>query len=154
MATQDEKIKWVEGSPFMVDGFRFTNARCKHYLLTHFHSGLRVSGFPSLSSSNREWINLPIIHTRLQLRRMSRRQRLLRMVDHTSHRARFPLPHRPPLPSDMHVCIIACNTKTGSSFFRIESCRRHENSRTFLIDITLSRLAEVARLVLSSITGV
>lgn len=39
MATQDEKIKWVEGSPFMVDGFRFTNPRCKHYLLTHFHSG-------------------------------------------------------------------------------------------------------------------
>ena len=40
MATQDEKIKWVEGSPFMVDGFRFANPRCKHYLLTHFHSGL------------------------------------------------------------------------------------------------------------------
>lgn len=39
MATQDEKIKWVEGSPFMVDGFRFTNPRCRHYLLTHFHSG-------------------------------------------------------------------------------------------------------------------
>ncbi|CAN0498026.1 unnamed protein product [Scytosiphon promiscuus] len=39
MATQDEKIKWVEGSPFIVDGFRFTNPRCKHYLLTHFHSG-------------------------------------------------------------------------------------------------------------------
>lgn len=39
MATQDEKIKWVEGTPFMVDGFRFTNPKCKHYLLTHFHSG-------------------------------------------------------------------------------------------------------------------
>ena len=39
MATQDEKIKWVEGSPFMVDGFRFQTPQCKHYLLTHFHSG-------------------------------------------------------------------------------------------------------------------
>ncbi|CAM9212091.1 unnamed protein product [Discosporangium mesarthrocarpum] len=38
MATQIEKMKWVEGTPFMVDGFRFTNPRCKHYLLTHFHS--------------------------------------------------------------------------------------------------------------------
>ncbi|CAM9368639.1 unnamed protein product, partial [Choristocarpus tenellus] len=38
MTTQDAKIKWVEGTPFMVDGFRYCNPRCTYYLLTHFHS--------------------------------------------------------------------------------------------------------------------
>ncbi|CAM9656843.1 unnamed protein product [Ectocarpus sp. 6 AP-2014] len=50
MATQDEKIKWVEGSPFMVDGFRFTNPRCRHYLLTHFHSDHTTGLYKSFSA--------------------------------------------------------------------------------------------------------
>lgn len=48
MAMQQERIKWVEGTPFMVDGFRFLNPRCRHYLLTHFHSGKRDPYFPPL----------------------------------------------------------------------------------------------------------
>ncbi|CAM9735707.1 unnamed protein product [Ectocarpus sp. 12 AP-2014] len=50
MATQDEKVKWVEGSPFMVDGFRFTNPRCRHYLLTHFHSDHTTGLYKSFSA--------------------------------------------------------------------------------------------------------
>ncbi|CAM9394798.1 unnamed protein product, partial [Scytosiphon promiscuus] len=50
MATQDEKIKWVEGTPFMVDGFRFTNPKCKHYLLTHFHSDHTTGLYKSFSA--------------------------------------------------------------------------------------------------------
>lgn len=37
MASQVEHIKWVPGTPFMVDGFRFQTGRCKHYFLTHAH---------------------------------------------------------------------------------------------------------------------
>lgn len=37
MATQVEHIKWVPGTQFMVDGFRFQNGRCRHYFLTHAH---------------------------------------------------------------------------------------------------------------------
>lgn len=37
MATQVEHIKWVPGTRFMVDGFRFQNSRCCHYFLTHSH---------------------------------------------------------------------------------------------------------------------
>eukprot|EP00892_Ulva_mutabilis_P010311 jgi/Ulvmu1/7652/UM038_0081.1 len=37
MASQVEHIKWVPGTPFMVDGFRFQNERCCHYFLTHSH---------------------------------------------------------------------------------------------------------------------
>eukprot|EP00903_Cladosiphon_okamuranus_P007136 g6931.t1 len=50
MATQDEKIKWVEGSPFMVDGFRFQKPECKHYLLTHFHSDHTTGLYKSFSA--------------------------------------------------------------------------------------------------------
>lgn len=47
MATQVEHIKWVPGTNFMVDGFRFQNERCRHYFLTHSHgdhtTGLKKS---------------------------------------------------------------------------------------------------------------
>eukprot|EP00198_Chlamydomonas_reinhardtii_P013635 XP_001702972.1 predicted protein [Chlamydomonas reinhardtii] len=47
MATQVERIKWVKGTNFIVDGFAFTSPKCKHYFLTHAHSdhtiGLRKS---------------------------------------------------------------------------------------------------------------
>ncbi len=38
MASQVEQIKWIQGTRFMVDGFRFQNSRCQNYFLTHFHS--------------------------------------------------------------------------------------------------------------------
>lgn len=38
MASQVEGIKWIQGTRFMVDGFRFQNSRCQNYFLTHFHS--------------------------------------------------------------------------------------------------------------------
>ena len=33
-----ERIKWVKGTNFIVDGFAFTSPKCKHYFLTHAHS--------------------------------------------------------------------------------------------------------------------
>ncbi|GAB4818508.1 hypothetical protein N2152v2_005554 [Parachlorella kessleri] len=38
MASQVESIKRVPGTPFIVDGFRFQSAECRHYFLTHAHS--------------------------------------------------------------------------------------------------------------------
>lgn len=39
MASQIESIKWVKGTRFIVDGFRFQDpSRCRHYFLTHAHS--------------------------------------------------------------------------------------------------------------------
>ncbi|PNH05209.1 DNA cross-link repair 1 protein [Tetrabaena socialis] len=38
MASQVESIKWVPGTDFLVDGFKFKTPRCAHYFLTHFHS--------------------------------------------------------------------------------------------------------------------
>lgn len=39
MASQVESIKWVPGTSFLVDGFRFQNSlRCKTYFLTHCHA--------------------------------------------------------------------------------------------------------------------
>jgi DNA cross-link repair 1A protein len=38
MATQVESIKWVPGTSFIVDGFRFQTSQCQHYFLTHAHS--------------------------------------------------------------------------------------------------------------------
>ncbi|GAB5036649.1 dna cross-link repair 1a protein [Nannochloropsis oceanica] len=47
MASQVERIKWVEGTSFLVDGFGFTSPKCSAYFLTHYHSdhywGLRPS---------------------------------------------------------------------------------------------------------------
>ena len=38
MASQIEKIKWIENSKFIVDGFNFQNPNCRHYFLSHYHS--------------------------------------------------------------------------------------------------------------------
>ncbi|KAI3427032.1 hypothetical protein D9Q98_006974 [Chlorella vulgaris] len=38
MASQVESIKWVAGTRFIVDGFRFQHPACKAYFLTHAHS--------------------------------------------------------------------------------------------------------------------
>ena len=38
MATQVESIKWVPGTRFLVDGFRFQHPACRAYFLTHAHS--------------------------------------------------------------------------------------------------------------------
>jgi DNA cross-link repair 1A protein len=38
MASQVEGVKWVPGTNFIVDGFRFQSPRCAAYFLTHFHS--------------------------------------------------------------------------------------------------------------------
>ena len=38
MAQQLEHLKWIQGTTFMVDGFRFQNPRCTKYFLTHFHA--------------------------------------------------------------------------------------------------------------------
>lgn len=38
MASQVEAIKWVPGTQFIVDGFRFQNPECRAYFLTHAHS--------------------------------------------------------------------------------------------------------------------
>ncbi|EKU20429.1 dna cross-link repair protein pso2 [Nannochloropsis gaditana CCMP526] len=47
MASQVERIKWIEGTSFLVDGFNFLSPKCSAYFLTHFHSdhywGLRPS---------------------------------------------------------------------------------------------------------------
>jgi DNA cross-link repair 1A protein len=37
MATQYEAAKWIPGTSFLVDGFRQTTHKCKHYFLTHAH---------------------------------------------------------------------------------------------------------------------
>jgi Cft2 family RNA processing exonuclease len=38
MAAQLEQVKWVPGTRFLVDGFRFPSPECKHYFLTHAHA--------------------------------------------------------------------------------------------------------------------
>ena len=38
MASQVENIKWVPGTRFIVDGFKFQSPNCIHYFLTHAHS--------------------------------------------------------------------------------------------------------------------
>lgn len=38
MAAQVEDLKWVRGTDFIVDGFRFQHPRCRRYFLTHAHS--------------------------------------------------------------------------------------------------------------------
>lgn len=38
MASQVESIKWVPGTRFIVDGFRFLSPACRRYFLTHAHS--------------------------------------------------------------------------------------------------------------------
>jgi DNA cross-link repair 1A protein len=38
MASQVEAIKWVPGTKFLVDGFRFQHPDCRAYFLTHAHS--------------------------------------------------------------------------------------------------------------------
>lgn len=38
MASQVEAIKWVPGTPFLVDGFRFQHPACRAFFLTHMHS--------------------------------------------------------------------------------------------------------------------
>ena len=38
MASQVEGIKWVPGTQFLVDGFRFQHPACQAYFLTHAHS--------------------------------------------------------------------------------------------------------------------
>ena len=38
MATQFEQAKWIPGTKFLVDGFRYSCTDCKHYFLTHAHS--------------------------------------------------------------------------------------------------------------------
>jgi Cft2 family RNA processing exonuclease len=38
MAAQLEHIKWIPGTRFIVDGFRFPSKDCQHYFLTHAHA--------------------------------------------------------------------------------------------------------------------
>jgi phosphoribosyl 1,2-cyclic phosphodiesterase len=38
MASQVEGVKWVPGTSFIVDGFRFQHPACTAYFLTHAHS--------------------------------------------------------------------------------------------------------------------
>jgi DNA cross-link repair 1A protein len=38
MAAQLEHIKWIPGTRFIVDGFRFPSSDCQHYFLTHAHA--------------------------------------------------------------------------------------------------------------------
>ena len=44
MAQQLEHLKWIQGTTFMVDGFRFQNPRCTKYFLTHFHADHTTGG--------------------------------------------------------------------------------------------------------------
>ena len=47
MASQTEAIKWIPGTKFMVDGFRFQNPGCQSYFLTHFHSDHTTGAKPA-----------------------------------------------------------------------------------------------------------
>ena len=38
MAAQLEAVKWIPGTKFLVDGFRFQSSECTAYFLTHAHS--------------------------------------------------------------------------------------------------------------------
>ena len=38
MASQVRELKWVRGTKFIVDGFRFQDPECRTYFLTHCHS--------------------------------------------------------------------------------------------------------------------
>lgn len=38
MAAQLEHVKWIPGTAFIVDGFRFPSSQCRHYFLTHAHA--------------------------------------------------------------------------------------------------------------------
>ncbi|GAQ83770.1 putative DNA repair metallo-beta-lactamase family protein [Klebsormidium nitens] len=50
MALQQEAIKWIAGTDFMVDGFKFQNLRCRRYFLTHFHSDHTIGLYRSFNS--------------------------------------------------------------------------------------------------------
>lgn len=74
MASQVEAIKWVPGTPFLVDGFRFQHPACRAFFLTHMHSdhttglsrsfsagepargGLPASSRPAASCAEVEWL--------------------------------------------------------------------------------------------------
>ena len=51
MAQQLEHLKWIQGTTFMVDGFRFQNPRCTKYFLTHFHADHTTGELTALSAS-------------------------------------------------------------------------------------------------------
>lgn len=38
MAAQLEQVKWIPGTRFIVDGFKFPSGKCRHYFLTHAHA--------------------------------------------------------------------------------------------------------------------
>ena len=50
MASQVEGVKWVPGTRFLVDGFRFPSAACRHYFLTHAHSDHTTGLSPTFSA--------------------------------------------------------------------------------------------------------
>ena len=51
MAQQLEHLKWIQGTTFMVDGFRFQNPRCTKYFLTHFHADHTTGELTAVSGS-------------------------------------------------------------------------------------------------------
>ncbi len=51
MAQQLEHLKWIQGTTFMVDGFRFQNPRCTKYFLTHFHADHTTGKLRAVSAS-------------------------------------------------------------------------------------------------------
>ena len=51
MAQQLEHLKWIQGTAFMVDGFRFQNPRCTKYFLTHFHADHTTGGLTAVSAN-------------------------------------------------------------------------------------------------------
>ena len=58
MAEQVENIKWVPGTRFMVDGFRFQSPRCQVYLLTHFHSDHTTGRLTTLALVDKTTANI------------------------------------------------------------------------------------------------
>lgn len=78
MASQVEAIKWVPGTRFIVDGFRFQNPSCKAYFLTHCHSD-HTTGLTSRFDSGLIYCS-PISY-RLLVHDMGLRPHILRPVE-------------------------------------------------------------------------
>jgi len=78
MASQVESIKWVPGTKFIVDGFRFQSPSCTTYFLTHCHSDHTTGLTKSFDSG---LIYCTLVSYRLLVSEMGIRPQVLRPLE-------------------------------------------------------------------------